>query len=238
MILPTPPKLNLRWDYPTLERITRLDGVRHYVEPVPNGRHLPSVTTILSETADKSALKEWQERVGEKAANKARNDGTALGNLVHQHMEDYLLGRERPRGNNTIRQMAARMADQIINRGLIHVDEVWGVESMLYYPGLYAGTTDLVGIYKGKPAIMDFKNAKIMRKKDMIEDYFCQGAAYGIAHDHLFETEIDTIVIFMVARDLQFETFVIEGQEYYDYCEKYLKRVDAYDESLKVRSAA
>lgn len=227
MILPPPPKLNLRTDYPTLERITRLDGVRHYVEP-DNGRMLASVTTILSETADKTALMEWQERVGEKAANKARNDGTALGTLVHQHLEDYLMGRPRPRGNNIIRQMAERMANQIIQRGLIHVDEVWGVESTLYYPGLYAGTTDLIGLYKGRPAIMDFKNAKMMRKRDMIGDYFNQCAAYGVAHDHLFGTEIDTLVIFMVSRDLKFETFIVEGDEYYRSCEEFLGRVDAY----------
>lgn len=213
--------------YPTLERITRADGVRHYISPT--GEPLASVTTILSETADKTGLREWQERVGEKAANRAREDGTALGTLVHTHLENYLLDEPRPGGNNMIRQMASRMADQIINRGLPKVDEVWGVESMLYFPGLYAGTTDLVGVYDGRPAIMDFKNAKKMRTKDMIADYFCQGSAYAMAHDHLFGTQIETIVIFMVARDLQFKTFVIEGEEFYEYAELFHQRIRQYE---------
>ncbi len=233
MILPPPPPMRLR-EYPVLDRITQPNGIRHYVEP--NGTPLPSVTTILSETADKTFLKEWQERVGEKAANKARDDGTALGTLVHTHMENYILGEPRPGGNNLIRQMAKRMSDQIIMKGLPEVDEIWGVEAMLYFSGLYAGTTDLVGVYKGKPAIMDFKNAKKMRKRDQIEDYFCQGSAYGMAHDALFGTQIETIAIFMVSRDLQYETFVVEGDEYYRYAEQYHNRIKEYEAKISVNA--
>ncbi len=223
------PKMNLR-EYPVLDRHTREDGVRHYIDPT--GVALPSVTTILSETADKQFLIEWMERVGEKAANKARNDGTALGTLVHTHLENYLLGQPRPGGNNLIRQMASRMADQIINRGLPQVDEIWGIEAMLYFPSLYAGTSDLIGVWKGKPAIMDFKNAKKMRKREDIDDYWCQGTAYAMAHDHLFGTEIETVVIFMVDRELKFETYAIEGDEFYKYSEMYQNRIVEYEDKM------
>jgi CRISPR/Cas system-associated exonuclease Cas4 (RecB family) len=227
--------MNLR-EYPVLERITRPDGVRHYIDPT--GAPLASVTTILDGTADKTFLKEWQDRVGEKAANKARNDGTALGTLVHTHLEKYLLDQPRPTGNNLIRQMASRMADQIINRGLPKVNEIWGVESMLYFPGLYAGTTDLVGIYEGKPAIMDFKNAKKMRKRDQIDDYMDQMCAYALAHNELFGTDIRTGVIFMVARDLQFEIYTVEGKEFDKHVDSFLNRVESYLGQSKASASA
>lgn len=222
-----PPKLDLRFPYPVLDRQTREDGVRHYV--CPEGRALPSVTTILSATADKSHLDIWKARVGEKKANEIRDEAANLGTLMHEHMECFLESRERPRGNNLIRQMSRRMADVIIAKGLTQVDEIWGIESPLYFPGAYAGTSDLIGVHKGDPAIMDFKNARKMRTWDMIGDYGCQGAAYAMAHNVLFGTSIEKVVIFMCARDLSFQTFVWEGQQFRDSAEQWCNRLIEYE---------
>lgn len=224
--LPSPPPLNLQFTYPVLDRQTREDGVRHYV--TPEGEALPSVTTILSATADKEHLRLWEARVGTKKANEIRDEAAALGTLMHEHLECFMEGRERPRGNNLIRKMSRTMADVIIQRGLARVDEVWGIEAPLYYPGLFAGTTDLVGVYDGRPAIMDFKNARKMRTRDMIVDYKDQLAAYSLAHNRLTGTQIECGVIFMVARDLSYETFVIEGQEFADHQVSFLTRYEQY----------
>src|SRR5574343_1768188 len=167
------------FDYQTLDRTTNDDGTRFYVCPETQ-KPLPSVTTILSATADKTSLKMWEEYVGPKRAQKERDEATALGSLVHTHMENHVLGIERSSGNNLIRMMAKRMSDMIIAQGLIHVDQVWGLEVPLYYPGLFAGTTDLVGQYHGRGAIMDYKNAKKMRTREKITDYFDQVAGYSI----------------------------------------------------------
>lgn len=219
--------LKIRNDYQELERVTDATGVRHYVEP-GTGAHLPSVTTILSATADKSFLIEWEERVGTDKAKRAKDEATGLGTLMHEHLECHVKGIARPKGNNLIRQMAARMADVIINKGLGSVTEVWGMEVGLYMPGLYAGTTDLVGTWNGKPAIIDYKTAKRMRPRDQIGDYMDQMAAYGIAHDELYETKIDTGVILMVSRELEFSAYVVEGQEFEDRKASFLQRLETY----------
>lgn len=215
-------KINKLYEYHTLERDTKDTGERVYL--TPSGA-LPSVTTILSATADKSGLDAWRAAVGDKKADQIRDEATGLGTLMHEHLENHMLGVERPRGTNLVRQMARNMADQIIHRGLVNVDEVWGIEAPLYMPLSYAGTADLIGVHEGMPAIMDFKTANKMKSKDMIEDYFCQLCAYAQAHNTLFETKIETGVIFMVARDLKFQTFVVTGDEFQEYMSKWNKRV-------------
>jgi genome maintenance exonuclease 1 len=147
---------------------------------------------------------------------------------MHSHLEKHILGDTRPGGNNYIRLLAERMADQVINRGLVNVDAVYGSEVVVYAPELYAGTVDLVGLYKGKLAIMDFKTAKRKRSRAMIDDYFHQLGAYGIAHDEMHGTEIDTGVIFMVTRDCDFEEYIIEGDEFAAYQGRFLDRYEQF----------
>lgn len=179
----------------------------------PNGP-VPSVTTILSATSYNPGLESWRQFVGEAKANQIRDEATGLGTLMHEHLENHMLGVERPRGSNLVRQMAKNMADQIINQGLVHVDEIWGIEAPLYYPEKYAGTADLIGVYHGNAAVMDFKTTNKMKTADMIGDYFCQCAAYADAHNFLFGTEIRAIVIFMVSRDLKFKEFIVDGSDF------------------------
>jgi len=220
-------KLNYKFTYEKLDRVTNADGTRYYVEPKTR-LALPSVTTILSATADKTGIALWEEFVGPKKAKKEKDYATALGTLVHTHIEKYILGDERPGGNNIIRVQSKLMSDQIINRGLSQVDEVWGQEVALYFPGFYAGTTDLVGVHQGEEAIMDHKTAKKMRSRDMIEDYFCQMAAYALAHNEVYGTNIRKGVIFMVDRQLQFSEFILGPLEMERYTNRFLERAEVY----------
>jgi hypothetical protein len=219
--------LNQRFEYNKLDRTTNDDGTRFYIDPT-SGHPVPSVTTVLAGTADKSAIKMWEEWVGEKKAKRVKDEALALGTLMHTHVENFVMGIPRPKGNNLIRQQAERMADQIITKGMPKVDEVWGQEVAMYYPGLYAGTTDLVGVFEGQEAIMDHKSAKKMRSRDMIEDYFCQMAAYGLAHNEVYGTNIRKGVIFMVDRSLKYQEFIIEGEEFDSYTEQFLARMKIY----------
>jgi genome maintenance exonuclease 1 len=231
-------KLNQRFEYPELNRVTYEDGNRFYVCP-ETGANLPSVTTILSATADKAFLVEWVARVGEVEAARQRKAGTDLGSLVHTHVECHILGVERPGGNNLIRILSRDMADKLIADCLPGVEEVWGMEVALYYPGLFAGTCDLVGVYKGKPCIMDHKTAKKMRKREDIGDYFDQLCAYMIAHNEVHGTDIQHGAIFMVDRDKKTSVFEINATDVEKHRNSFLEKVSAYlEKSAKVAEAA
>ena len=215
--------INECFDYPKLDRVTLASGSRYYVCP-DTEKKLPSVTTILSATSDKD-FSEWEARVGKVTAARERKYGTDLGSLVHTHMECHILNEERPGGNNLIRVEAKRMSDAMIEQCLPGIEEIWGIETPLYMPELYAGTTDVVGLYRGKQSIMDFKTAKKLRKREDIKDYCDQLCAYALCHDEKYGTDIEQGVIFMVSRDLQCETFVYDLAEMTTGRESFLDRV-------------
>lgn len=219
--------INPKYQYSEVVRVTEPNGYRHYTCPV-SGKQLPSVTSVLGATADKTFLKEWRERVGEEEAERIKKEALGLGTLMHTHLENYIHGVPRPGGNNLVRVMAERMADTIIARGLVDVDEVFGSEVILYYPELFAGTTDLVGVYHGKPAIMDFKTARKMRTREQIEDYFLQTCAYMQAHNEVHGTDIRTGVIFMVDRDYNYQEFIVEESDVETYTMSWIDRLERY----------
>ena len=208
-------------------KLARIEGPSRLYQ-TPDGSKVPSVTTILSATADKTFLVAWRKRVGDAEATRISTESAGLGTLVHKHVENFLEGIERPAGNNDVRKLGREMADQIITHGLPDVTEIWGMEVQLYCPGLYAGTTDLVGMYKGVPAIMDHKTAKVMKKPEWMQDYFIQTAAYALAHNEVHGTKIRTGALFMVDRNKEYKTFVIEGVEFDKYSDLWLQRVEQY----------
>lgn len=200
---------------------------RKYVTP-NGGESLPSVTEILSKTGDKTALIEWRKRVGDVEANRVTKESTGLGTLVHKHVENYILGEERPAGTNEVRLLAKKLSDNIIDQGLVDVGEIWAMEQPLYYPGLYAGTADLIGTFRNNPAIMDHKTSKLIKREEWIQDYYMQLAAYGLAHNELYGTDIKSGAIFMTARDGNYKTFFINGLKWQEACDNWSRRVDAY----------
>lgn len=219
-------KHNTSFEYPEVDRISTPNG-RFYLDP-QSKQHLVSVTTILSQTGDKSGLDAWRKWVGQKAAKQITREAADLGTVVHSHLEAFIKNKERPKGGNLIYLMARKMSDEIINRGLNDVSEIWGIEKRLYFPGLYAGTADLIGIYRGAPALMDFKSAKKLKKEEWMQDYYCQLVAYSLAHNELFGTDINTGIIFMVDRDYNYKRYIIEGDDFKKYCDIWLNRVEEW----------
>jgi hypothetical protein len=219
------------YTYSPLERVN-VNGSRHY--QTPGGQPLPSVTTVLSALKDKTQLHEWRKRVGNEEADRIMRLATGIGTQVHLHLEKFILEENRPEGTNLIHQMAKELSDIVIREGLSSVDEVWGTEVPLYYPGLYAGTTDCVGVYKGNPAIIDFKTTRKPKKREWIDDYFLQGAAYAAAHNELYGTDIKTIVIMMIGWDAEadnlgnYQEFVVEGDEFDRYALEWAGKVQEY----------
>jgi genome maintenance exonuclease 1 len=216
--------LNQKYQYKKLERV-EVNGKRLY--DTPSGK-LSSVTTILDSTKDKTFLIEWRKRVGDAEATRISTESAGLGTLMHTHLEKYVLGEDRPKGNNTVQVMARTMADTMINEAFCDIDEVWGIEASLYYPGLYAGTTDMVGVHKGTPAIIDHKSTKSPKKREWIEDYFLQCCAYALAHNIVHETEIKKAVINIIDRNAKLQSFIIEGDEFDHYSQLWVQRVDQF----------
>ncbi len=212
--------LQHKFDYKPLSRVDHPSG-RKYI--VGEGRPLPSVTTILSKTKDTTFLKEWAARVGEAEANRIKTEASNLGNGMHKNLEKYILGEEM--GGQF---MTVTLANVIIKHGLPKVDEVWGTEVAVYSTELYAGTTDLVGLHEGVPAIMDFKNSLKDKKKEWIEDYFMQLAAYALAHNEMYGTNIKKGVVMIATREGKYQEFVIEGEEFTRYEIMWANKVCAY----------
>lgn len=215
---------NPKYQYQTLKRVES-NGSRLY--DTPAGK-VASVTTILDSTKDKTFLIEWRKRVGDAEANRISKEASGLGTLMHLHLENYVIGKPRPEGNNLVQTMARSMADTMINEAFPNVDEVWGIESSLYYPGLYAGTSDMIGVWRGKPAIIDHKTTTKPKKKEWIEDYFLQCCAYALAHNEVHGTDIRTCAINIIDRDAKLQSFVIEGNEFDHYSVEWTKRVDQF----------
>ena len=181
-----------------------------------NENSVPSVTTVLSNTSDKSdSIQQWRKKVGETEANRITKQSTDIGSMVHEALENYL--NEKKWDNFTNNQegiIASKITEKFINSGLSSLTEVWGLEVGLILDGLYAGTADCTGKINDIPSIIDFKTARKMKKREWIEDYFLQGCAYANAHNVMFGTEINQVVILMVDRDLLFQEFIVKPAEF------------------------
>jgi genome maintenance exonuclease 1 len=206
------PKIINQYPYQEFKR-TSVDGKRLYQNPW--GDPVPSVTTILSATqpAEKrQALANWRKRVGTEEAQRitttAANRGTVINNIVHQQAK----------------AMAQVVVDNIEN----DIDEIWGTEVNLVAKELYAGTTDLVGVYKGEATIMDFKQTNKPKKREWIDDYFLQGAAYANAHNEMYGTDISRIAIFMCSGDCEWQLFESDPEDFKDWEMKWAQRLEKF----------
>lgn len=218
-----------KYDYSPIKRKT-VDGKRHYL--TPDGSAVPSVTTILDKTKPeekRQALRNWKKRVGEAKAQQIVTEAAGRGTRMHKWLEDYVeTGIMGEPGSNPYSQQSHTMASLILEHGLKHADELWGTEVPLYYSGLYAGTTDLVGIHKGVPSIMDFKQTNKPKKTEWVEDYFLQLCAYANAHNNMFDTKINKGVILMCSKDYQYQEWILEGDAFNHYSTLWFDRVAEY----------
>ena len=218
-------KRNEKYKYATGKQINEDSGRIYDVA----GYRLPSVTSILSRTKDQGFLKEWRAKVGEKEADRIMNLSSVRGTAMHKYLESHITDIGYEDLTDTGKQ-AKTMAEKVIEIGLAPVDEYYGSEVTMYYPGLYAGQTDLVCIHDGEDAIVDFKQSNRPKRKEWVEDYYLQIAAYAMAHDYVHNSKINKGVIMVCTPDLYYQEFVVEGAELRQYKHKFLKRFDMYHE--------
>jgi ATP-dependent exoDNAse (exonuclease V) beta subunit len=219
-------KWNKQFIYPPCIR-SMVKGKRKYEV---GGERLPSVTTILKNTQDASkaeSLARWKAKVGEVEAERIKNTAATRGTAMHTYLEHYIKGGKVLDLTNVGRE-ASSMAKTIIEKGFPDMEEVWGVECTLFYPGLYAGQTDMCGIYQGRESIIDFKQSNKPKRTEWIEDYKLQLAAYATAHDCIFGTSIEQGVILMCTPDNFFQRFIVNGSEFREWKWKWLRKIDQY----------
>ena len=218
-----------KFEYKELKRTTT-EKQRLYT--CPDGNAVPSVTTILDKTKSeekKAGLARWRKSVGEAKAKEIVTEAANRGTRMHTYLENYVLGEElKDKVSNPFAQQSLDMAKIVIDEGLKDVDEYWGTEVMLYHPKIYAGTTDLVGVHKGEPAIMDFKQTNKPKKREWTEDYFLQLCAYAEAHNAVHGTNIRKGVVLMCSKDYKYQEFISEGTEWDMWRDLWWKRVEEY----------
>ena len=149
-------KLVHKYEYPTSTRAA-IDGLRHYNIDGSSDK-LPSVTTVLgqTQTSDKAAsLQRWRDKVGNETARKITQEAAARGTSMHLYLEKYCLG-EGYLDMTDVGNVAKHMAEKIVDKGIDNrLTEIYGNEAVLYYPGLYAGSCDLIGELDGQITIID-----------------------------------------------------------------------------------
>jgi len=195
------------------------------------GARLPSVTTVLAKTKNQEYLTAWKKKVGHDKAESIKNHSSKRGTSMHKFLEDHITGIGYD-DLSPIGQEARPMANKIIEVGLTPVEEYYGSEVTMHYPGLYAGATDLVCLHNGMETIVDFKQANRPKREEWIEDYFIQIAAYAMAHDYVYKSQIRQGVIMVCTPDLYYQEFKTEGLQLRKYKHKFLKRLDMYNELI------
>ena len=204
-----------------------VNGKRLYA--CPDGNSVASVTTILDKTKDKTSLIEWRKRVGETKANEIATEAASIGTRMHKFLEDYVeTGNWPSAGSNPYSQQANKMATTIKDKALSKIDEIWGSEVQLYHPKIYAGTTDLVGVFNGAESIMDFKQTNKPKKEEWVEDYKLQLTAYALAHNEIYGTNIQEGHVFMCSRNNEYQQFDIYPDEFKSWESKWWDRVYLY----------
>ena len=224
-------KLVNKYAYPSSTRAS-IEGLRHYsIAGNIHGQRLPSVTTVIGQTQSKdkqASLQKWRDRVGHTEAAKITSEAASRGTSMHLYLEKYCLG-EGYLDLTDVGNVAKHMAEKIVDNGIDNrLTEIYGNEATLYYPHLYAGSVDLVGQLDGSIAIIDFKQTNKPKQREWIGDYFLQMAAYGMAHDAVYGTSIEKGVIMMCSKDLYYQEFVIEGEEYRTAKHDFLRRLDQF----------
>ena len=214
------------------EKLTRDESSGKRLYATPQGHKVPSVTTVLDKTKPEEsriALANWRKAVGEKKAQEITTEAANRGTRMHKFLEDYVKGETMNETiSNPFAQQSQKMAKIVIEKGMSNVSEVWGSEVPLYFPELYAGTTDCVGLHDGEESILDFKQTNKPKKLEYIGDYFLQLTAYAMAHNEIHKTNIRKGVILMCSKDYEYQEFILEPKDFDYWSEQWLKRVEQY----------
>ena len=207
-----------KYDYPVYH-VSKINNIRFY--SVSKNLNVPSVTSILRLTNPKQSMN---------FALNHKTDSMEIGNYMHKYLEHYVSRDDNFYSDTKNYVIAKKLAQIIIDNFINELDEAWGTEVSVLYKNLYAGTIDLIGMNDEQLSVIDYKSSYREKTKEEMEEYFLQLAAYAIAHDWQYETNIDSIIIFLAIRNGEFKKTVISGQELDSYKEKWFERLNVFSE--------
>ncbi|NBW57791.1 exonuclease [bacterium] len=174
-------------DLPLIKQVN-LENKRLYETSM--GNKYPSITTVLSEY-NKHVIMEWRKRVGADNANSIAAAASRRGTKVHSIIEAYLKNDDAP-----IEDKLDLDRFFSLEPFLDCIDNIHVQEKGLYSDHLrIAGTVDCIAEYNGKLSVIDFKTSSKPKKKEWIDNYFMQCAAYAIMYEERTGTPINRLVI-------------------------------------------
>jgi genome maintenance exonuclease 1 len=205
-----------KYNYPVYH-VNKINNIRFY--SVSENLNVPSVTSILRLTNPKQPIN---------FNLNYKTDSMEIGNYMHKYLEHYVSRDDSFHSDTKNYVIAKKLAQIIIDNFIDNLDEAWGTEVSVLYKNLYAGTIDLIGKKDERLSVIDYKSSYRKKTKEEMEEYFLQLAAYAIAHDWQYKTNIDSLIVFLAIRNGEFEKTVISGQELDSYKEKWFERLDVF----------
>ena len=198
--------------FPELE-VHNIKGLRFY--ETPTGEKYPSITTVLGKQPGKQkGLQEWRERVGVAQAQIISGKAARRGSVFHNIVENYLQDED----ISDFKQQNF-MAWCMFGEMKSHLDEkinevVLQEQTMFSSKFKVAGRCDLIGVYKDKLSVVDFKTTTTTKKEEWIGDYFIQCAAYASMFEEHTGEPVEDVVIMMVAEDGEVQLFEKKTADY------------------------
>jgi len=188
---------------------TAPDGSRKYF--TESGAAYPSVTTVLGyQTRD--SIMQWRKRVGEEEANKISRQASTRGTKIHLLCENYIDNEEVDISKLSMLDLAMWNSFKPV---LSRIDNIHAQEIALYSDHLrLAGRVDCIAEFDGKLSIIDFKTSRKPKKKEWIDNYFAQAAAYSIMYEERTGTPINRSVILIAVEDEEPQVFIDKRDNY------------------------
>ena len=204
-------------ELPKLKR-KNIDGARYYTV---NGRPMVSITSVTS-WYNKQIFIDWRKRIGEAEANRITKRATSRGTATHELIENHLLNKEVEFDKPSPKMLFLQAKETLKN-----INNIYALEESLYSEELgVAGTVDCIAEYNGELSIIDFKTAEKPKKRDWIENYFVQAAAYACMFYEITDIPVKKLVILMTCANGEVKVY-----EEYDKM-KYMKLLVKYIEKF------
>ena len=183
----------------------------------------PSITTVLG-AQSKQGIIEWKKRVGEDVANHISNQAATRGTAVHNMVEDHLNNVNVDEVEKYKKQFLPRMMFNVLKPELTKINNIRLQEAAMYSSDYtVAGRVDCIGEYDGVLSVIDFKTSTKEKSEDWIENYFIQGSAYSQMYKEHFGEEVPQIVILITTEQGTTQVFKKKPEDYLGKLKQYVE---------------